>query len=357
MNTRRSARLKDYLVIVAINGLVLLAIIGVLETLVLSLLWFPSLTAALPEGLKYHPVSLYTHVDRRVTRDFSVWDPELTYTLKPGISVRHRNREFDVEVRTNSLGLRDDEASLQGSDVIAIGDSFTMGFGVEQDEAFPALIERQTGLKVLNAGIESYGTAREVLAMKRLDTSRLKYLVVQYCPNDLAENLNFVKNHGHLQTLDKVTFEETYRQYKQKTRYLFGSYLWVMAANAMNRRPVADISRREREQINLIHSKTFLDALVRMPVDLTDVQVIAFPLVDLNASYLLGLDPYFDSRLFVENVRRQAKQSHYPAYIRAMIAFDSTQVLGHADRFVLDGHINAQGHARLAVRIIDLLDI
>ena len=39
------------------------------------------------------------------------YDEDLSYTLRPG-TCRFKNREFDVELRINSAGLRDDESSL-----------------------------------------------------------------------------------------------------------------------------------------------------------------------------------------------------------------------------------------------------
>lgn len=56
------------------------------------------------------------------------YDAELGYTLKPGIC-RFTNREFDVECRINSIGVRDDEASLSSPEIIVVGDSHAMGWG------------------------------------------------------------------------------------------------------------------------------------------------------------------------------------------------------------------------------------
>ena len=81
----------------------------------------------------------------------------------------------------NRLGLRDDEASLRAPAVVVLGDSYAMGWGVAQDETIAEVIERETGLRALNAGIASYGTVREMRLLDRIDTSRLRYLVIQYC--------------------------------------------------------------------------------------------------------------------------------------------------------------------------------
>ena len=50
-----------------------------------------------------------------------------------------------------------------------LGDSYAMGWGVEQGESFPEILEAATGLRVLNAGVPSYGTPRELLMLERLD--------------------------------------------------------------------------------------------------------------------------------------------------------------------------------------------
>ncbi|MEO6286291.1 MAG: hypothetical protein ABIN80_26130 [Dyadobacter sp.] len=45
--------------------------------------------------------------------DLSRYDSTFGYRFKPGITGRFTNPEFDVEIKTNSLGVRDDEASVQ----------------------------------------------------------------------------------------------------------------------------------------------------------------------------------------------------------------------------------------------------
>ncbi|HZL98758.1 MAG TPA: hypothetical protein VFD43_00775, partial [Planctomycetota bacterium] len=119
-------------------------------------------------------------------------DPALGYRLRPG-RLGLRNREYDTELAVNSAGLRDDEASLDGPELIVLGDSFALGWGVAQDESFPQQLERITGLKVLNAGLPSYGTARELLLLRTLDRSRLRAVVVQYFLNDHPENLAWLE--------------------------------------------------------------------------------------------------------------------------------------------------------------------
>lgn len=62
-----------------------------------------------------------------------------------------RTRAFLVS--TNPLGLRGPEPSSRGPRVLAVGDSVTFGWGVADEEAWPARLSALLGLEVLNAGV------------------------------------------------------------------------------------------------------------------------------------------------------------------------------------------------------------
>src|SRR5262249_14136512 len=148
----------------------------------------------------------------------SQYDPDLTYTLRPG-RCTFENLEFRTDVRVNRLGLRDEEDALSRPDVIVLGDSHAMGWGVEHDETFSHVLAEKTALRVLDAGISSYGTVREMRLLDRLDVSQLRALVIQYSDNDLAENRSF-RDHGNRLP---ITSEA---QYDQVTRYYSGQHLY-----------------------------------------------------------------------------------------------------------------------------------
>lgn len=344
----------DLLTLLMVNIGVFALLVGLLELAILCFFWFPGLSAMLPDSLRYYPIKIYTDIGRTVTREFAAWDPELTYTLQPTVTVRHKNREFDVKIRTNSMGLRDDEQSLSAPEIIAIGDSFTMGFGVEQDSTFPQMIEKQTGMTVLNAGIESYGTAREVLLLKRLDTSNLQTLIVQYCPNDLTENAAFLANNGRLDTMDEQRFTTSYEQYRTETEYYFGKYLWYLATHLIPAKaPVT--SEAEKKQRSYQHARGFLDSLQRLPIATKDVQLIVMVIIDLNASYLLRYDPDFDNQRFLKDLSSLIESDRYPDFIRNMRLIDVMGALDGNDWFVLDGHLTAQGHQKIADHVLRTL--
>jgi hypothetical protein len=62
------------------------------------------------------------------------------FVVKPNLNLRWSTDEFDVAVRTNSAGYREDfEFSLADVEIALMGDSFTLGHGVEAEERYTAL--------------------------------------------------------------------------------------------------------------------------------------------------------------------------------------------------------------------------
>lgn len=78
----------------------------------------------------------------------------------PGSEFRLQSAEFDCAVKINSLGFRDREFAPKPAGrirILAVGDSFTYGWGVEANESWPKLLEarlRQLGrdVEVANLG-------------------------------------------------------------------------------------------------------------------------------------------------------------------------------------------------------------
>lgn len=79
-------------------------------------------------------------------------DPEVLLHLKPNLNMYiSSHTEFAHHVRTNSDGLRDEP--LDGAaDIVAIGDSFTFGYGVEQEQGWPARLQAISSQRVANLG-------------------------------------------------------------------------------------------------------------------------------------------------------------------------------------------------------------
>ena len=98
--------------------------------------------------------------------------------LIPNVSAREREHEgeFDYAVQINSLGYRQAEFNPAKTDqlrIVTIGDSFTFGDGVEEQETWPRALERALAgqaprrIEVINAGVPGRWVDEYYLELKR----------------------------------------------------------------------------------------------------------------------------------------------------------------------------------------------
>jgi len=120
-------------------------------------------------------------------------DDAVVYELRPGT----RGRYLGHELRINSLGMRDEERARRkppGSHrSLVLGDSEVFGWGVAQNEAFPAVLERllqerhpERTFEVLNAGVPGYNSVQEVRVFElRADELAPDLVLINYVDNDM----------------------------------------------------------------------------------------------------------------------------------------------------------------------------
>lgn len=93
------------------------------------------------------------------------------YTLRPGFQGREvaPGNEFDIAAAVNSAGLRDHpHGAPPRPAVLALGDSMTFGEGVPVDRTWSAVLERESGIRVHNAGVPGYSTRQMAGRASRL---------------------------------------------------------------------------------------------------------------------------------------------------------------------------------------------
>ncbi len=127
-------------------------------------------------------------------------DADLGARLKAGWSGRHVTTEFACDWRVNRDGHRGPRAGERGRPVLriaALGDSFTFGYGVQEEQAWPRRLEQLLreraqggGVEVLNLGVGGYGTAQEArLLRRRWEALRPDLAIVAlYVGNDPADD-------------------------------------------------------------------------------------------------------------------------------------------------------------------------
>ena len=134
----------------------------------------------------------------------SQYDLNLLY--KPAIGeCTFSNPEFNTKINFDEhrrLNGIDDEINPEDKLIALTGDSLAMGWGVNDDQTFSYHLQESLKKKVLNLGVSSYGTVRELKKIKshryydQFDT-----IIIQYNLNDLEENKNLI---------DKKIFSKKY---------------------------------------------------------------------------------------------------------------------------------------------------
>ena len=110
-------------------------------------------------------------------------DEYVHHALAPNTRSQFRSHEFAYIQDVNSLGLRGPELQLNKKPgtyrILMLGDSFTMGKGVDDDKTFSVVLEQSLNRKnaaingnwifqVLNAGVDSYSPILSFLQLKRM---------------------------------------------------------------------------------------------------------------------------------------------------------------------------------------------
>lgn len=273
----------------------------------------------------------------------SVYDTALFYTLHNNSSFLFFNREFNTTVKTNSAGLRDEEENLTQPEIIFLGDSFTMGWGVEQDSAFPQLIAKLLNVKTLNTGIPSYGTARELLMLQRLDTSSLKYIILQYCENDDFENEIFINNNYHLPVSSKEKLQELYKSHNWGVRYFPGKYSSVMLRKFIDWKrygdAVIEAGFLPKHTAALDTSvSNFLSIVKQLPINKGKVKIMVLH----SYPFLTGEDAFIN-------------QCEKTSRLNGVRFINVASALTPRDYFLLDTHLNESGHKKVALQVVNAI--
>lgn len=152
--------------------------------------------------------------------DTLVTDPELQFKLLPNFNGKQIATEFNVSVRTNSAGFRDDQEFRPDKApgtyrIMGLGDSFAFGWGVEEDQTYLKVLarklEQQFGQKVevMNLGVWGYGTLQEAAVFRQFKTYQPDLVTLEFYArdafvpesgNDLVDNYYFdlwLKSHNN----------------------------------------------------------------------------------------------------------------------------------------------------------------
>lgn len=103
-----------------------------------------------------------------IPRKYSQADDELGFVRKPRVSWRQYNSDTNrvVDYQTDENGFRN-PPGVTRADVVFIGDSYTEGAQVSEDETFVRRVATLSGLSVQNLGRSVYGPQQELIVLRK----------------------------------------------------------------------------------------------------------------------------------------------------------------------------------------------
>ncbi len=158
--------------------------------------------------------------------------------IRPNMTFTHTSFEGTFHFKTNNKGFRSDKDINYKKEsgeirVIALGDSHTQGYDVDQQETFSSVAENmleKNGLEstVINAGVSGFSTAEELVFLENEGYKyKPDYVVLALFANDYQDNIR-----SDLFELRNDTIVVKNREYIpgvsiQNKLYKFGIFRWL----------------------------------------------------------------------------------------------------------------------------------
>ena len=237
-----------------------------------------------------------------------------------------KNLEYATSISFDEYGRYSNHPFIKGSGIAVLGDSFAMGWGVNDDETFSAILEKKIDKPVYNLAVSGYGTIRELIRFEKSGlVDAVDTIIIQYCYNDWGENNNFKRN----------TFQEA-----QEKFYIIGnskpmSFLKKLRKGFRYSMTIPMDIITEKNQIMDFehHKKKIHEVIKRFPI-LNEKKIILF--------YANGYNMKFGN--FPSKKSDEIKNLLYAD-------FD----LGEEHFFQIDGHLTNYGHKIVAEKLSKLL--
>ncbi len=316
----------------------LIVVLGLSEAWMYFLIRHPDMLNLFSRRFQNSISYLYIQGDRKIMqfqKGCGTHSTDFGYTLKPG-AFTFTEIEFSNQYQINSLGVRDAEEALNAPDIVLLGDSFALGWGVDASETFIKLVEKKMHLRTLNTCVPSFGTVREMLMLRKVDRSQMKYLLLQYCADDYDENRLYYRNGNRAQLMRAETFDHITAKLSEPNTYYPGKYLRLKFRKKFGKwtrqKPPEFNDDRSLDEVDL-----FIHVLKQNEDLLADRPLIVFELSGIN-----------QTDTFTRRLKEKTADSDQPLFARNMIILDMMQYLEDRHFYVLDGHLNAAGHTVVA---------
>ncbi len=284
------------------------------------------------------------------------------YELAKNFKGTYAQPEFTIAIDTNSEGLRDiDHVSGKGEfKILALGDSFAFGNGVELSETYLSMLEHMLNnnpkgqkFSIIKAGVVGYSTYNEKVYLEK---QGLKYhpdmVMVQFWWDDLGvDQITYLADTGFL-TTGKIRSNAQLRLFLN--RY-FRSY-------ALMRRVFTVISKKSLFACRITKTSESQSSLnAKFAVTLREFKEIEALCGGSNISCLFILIP--PKELVYANKALQLQWQSFCdflnnnniQYLDTLPALSKAISRGEPVYFRIDPHLNKTGHKILAEEIYQYL--
>ena len=250
------------------------------------------------------------------------FDQDLIFIPKEN-TCKFINFEFETSLTFDKFGRYSDHPVSNGNGIAVLGDSHAMGWGVNDDETFSAILEKKIDRPVYNLGVSGYGTIKKIIRLQKSDVVDLvDTVIIQYTYNDWGENNSYKKN-----TLDEarekfnVVSESDPISFLKKLRKSFRYSLTI---------PI-DLITKKNQIMDFDHHKKKLYEVIKKFPFLNEKRIILF--------YSNGYNMQFGN--FPTNRESSVIKNLYFADLD----------LSEKHFFKIDGHLNKFGHKVTAEKL------
>src|SRR5579884_4098486 len=276
---------------------------------------------------------------------YAKYDPELVYIPRPG-KAQFASPDFNVTLTfaSNTTRWQPPPADPDAPLVLVVGDSYAMGWGVQDNETYSALLAARYGWNTVNAAVSGYGAPRELLRARKLGLlSRCATVVIDFAIKDPRENRAFLDDPlGFVAKKNPIQFWNLMQFYHQQKvsyfsvvrftcrmlqdRFKTGGWAGLWTSIHTNNDPFGKRVDFGYSGETMAHD--FLQVIAQFP-ELKGKPVI-----------VLEIDDYGSHSDFMPELQKIAATN--PNIIPLPIAYE------RGDFFRFDNHLNRIGHEHIA---------
>ena len=267
------------------------------------------------------------------------YDEDLLYRPKDG-ACRFANLEFETNVTFDSFA-RLDEIKQHRINILVIGDSHAMGWGVNDTDTFAYRLEQQLNVNVVNAAVSSYGTARQFQFAEKFHRREYDLIIIQYCDNDFGENFNFLAN-----SISYPRPRALFETMRNATPLKIPSMFSVALNSYISLYEKFKAVLFQNKQVDIVSTTHSISGPVPRPIDKQNWLT--------HNDSLLRIVRKFRPQFGNPPVLVTYANSHnwtflnFPEHQTEDDIHFLAPRLSDRDYYVLDAHMNQRGHARLA---------